>query len=435
MTKYILGLLLCIGISSCVEIPNQFSKLPPGSWKGVLKLDHEAVSLTKKVEEVEYKKEFDYSGELPFLFEVVYTSKEEFYVEIINGKERIKVTDIHFGTDLKTAKDTIILNFPVYDSYIKGLYEDGVIEGNWYVNYKEDYAIPFIARHGKNKRFESFGKSATSDLSGNWKVTFEPGTEDAYPAIGEFVQKGNLLSGTFLTETGDYRYLDGIVRNNKAYLSCFDGSHAFLFEAKQLEDESLVGSFRSGSHYKSNWIATKTDDPEIGDPFQLTEYIASNKKLDFAFENENSQLISINDKEYQDKVKLVMIMGTWCPNCRDEMVYIQDYLKNNPSDQIEVIAVGFERYKDVGKCKEVLQRYKETMNIDFEVLYGGSSRKSDASEKFPMLNKIISYPTLLMVDKNNQVRKIHTGFNGPATSKFKAFDQEFKSIMTTLINE
>jgi len=52
-----------------------------------------------------------------------------------------------------------------------------------------------------------------------------------------------------------------------------------------------------------------------------------------------------------------------------------------------------------------------------------------------MLNKIISYPTLLIVDRNNKVRKIHTGFNGPATSKFKSFDSEFKSIMTELINE
>ena len=435
MIKYFIGLFLILGTFSCIEIPNQFSKIPPGTWKGVLKLDHEAVSLTSKVEEVEFKKEFDYAGELPFLFDVTYTSPEEFYIEIINGTERIKVTDIQFGRDLKTAKDTITINFPVYDTYIKALYEDGVIEGNWIVNYKDDYAIPFIARHGKNKRFESFGKSASSDLNGNWDVTFEPGTEDEYPAIGEFNQNGNKISGTFLTETGDYRYLDGIVRDNKAFLSCFDGSHAFLFEAKQIEDKSLVGSFRSGSHYKSNWVASKTADAKIGDPFTLTEVVSPSNILDFEFENGDSKLISINDEKYKDKIKLVMIMGTWCPNCRDEMNYIQAYLKDNPTDQVEVIAIGFERYKDVNKSKAVLNRYKEKLNIDFEVLYGGNSSKSEASSKFPMLNKIISYPTLLIVDRENKIRKIHTGFNGPATSKFAAFDNEFKTIITSLINE
>ncbi len=435
MVRYLTSLLVITGLLSCVEFPNSFSKVPPGPWKAVLKLDDDAVSLTTKVEEVEYKKEFDYSGELPFLFDVVYTSEQDFYIEIINGEERIKVTDIRFGRDLKTAKDTITINFPVYDSYIKGLYEDGVIEGNWYVNYKTNYAIPFIARHGRNQRFESFGKTPDIDLSGNWAATFEPGTENSYPAIGEFYQKGNKISGTFLTETGDYRFLDGIVRGNKAFLSCFDGSHAFLFEAKQLEDKSLVGSFRSGSHYKSNWVANRKNDVTISDPFALTEVTADSDVLNFAFENGDSKMISINDDQYKDKIKLVMIMGTWCPNCRDEMVYIQNYLKENPSDDVEVIAVGFERYKDVAKSKKVLNRYKEKMNIDFEVLYGGTSSKSDASQKFPMLNKIISYPTLLIVDRDNKVRKIHTGFNGPATSKFASFDTEFKSIMTDLINE
>ena len=37
-----------------------------------------------------------------------------------------------------------------------------------------------------------------------------------------------------MTETGDYRYLDGVVSGSKMYLSAFDGAHAFLFNKKML---------------------------------------------------------------------------------------------------------------------------------------------------------------------------------------------------------
>jgi thiol-disulfide isomerase/thioredoxin len=387
------------------------------------------------MDEVEYKKEFDYKGELPFQFEVVYDSEQEFHINIINGEEKIKVKDIKYGIDRSTAKDTIIIDFPVYDTYIQGIYEDGVIEGNWHVNYKDNYAIPFIAFHGEAHRFSNFGKQAEVDLSGNWDVKFEAGTDDEYPAIGEFVQNGNQISGTFLTETGDYRFLDGIVYNNKAFLSCFDGSHAFLFEAKQLEDKSLVGSFRSGKHYTSNWIATKSEDAMLTNAFNLTKVENAKPDLDFSFVNTEGKQVSLKDAAYTDKVKLVMIMGTWCPNCRDEMNFLKEYFKANPNDQVEMIAIGFERYKSEEKCIEVLKKYKEKMEVDFEVLYGGYASKSLATEKFTMLDKIISWPTLLFVDKEDKIRKIHTGFNGPATSKFAGFKKEFEEIIKELSNE
>jgi hypothetical protein len=56
------------------------------------------------------------------------------------------------------------------------------------------------------------------------------------------------VNGTFLTETGDYRYLEGMMHNGKLYLSCFDGSHAFLFIAENNGTEITKGDFYSGLH-------------------------------------------------------------------------------------------------------------------------------------------------------------------------------------------
>ena len=75
------------------------------------------------------------------------------------------------------------------------------------------------------------------------------------------------------------------------------------------------------------------------------------------------------------------------------------------------------------------------MNIKHEVLYGGYYDKKEAAEKLPQLDKILSYPTLVIADKNNRIIKIHTGFSGPATPEYKAFETEFDSILKSIRNK
>ena len=53
-----------------------------------------------------------------------------------------------------------------------------------------------------------------------------------------------------------------------------------------------------------------------------------------------------------------------------------------------------------------------------------------------MLNHILSYPTTIFIDKKGSVRKIHTGFNGPATGKeYDDFKAEFEGFIELLNNE
>jgi hypothetical protein len=39
---------------------------------------------------------------------------------------------------------------------------------------------------------------------------------------------------------------------------------------------------------------------------------------------------------------------------------------------------------------------------------------------------------MIFIDKNDKVVKIHTGFNGPATSEYQAFVKEFMKIVKEL---
>ncbi len=435
MRNILLLLLISALFSGCIQVNNGFDRLPPGIWRATLDLEQKAPLDNVDEDEVENRAfEEVAKGELPFNLEIRYEADNSISAILYNGDEKMEVKNVEFGRMKYRPVDTFQINFPVYDTYIKGTFQERFMKGKWIVNYKNNYEIPFTAEYGRDFRFSNLKKEPKIDLNGKWEVMFSL-EDDPYPAIGEFVQKGNRLTGTFLTETGDYRFLEGTIQDEKIYLSCFDGSHAFLFEGKVLEDESLIGTFRSGSHYKTTWSARRNPDAILGDPDKLTFLKEGYNKFDFSFENTEGKLVSLSDKKYDGKVKLVQILGTWCPNCRDETNFLLDYLQKNPSNKLEVIGISYERYKEKEKAISAIKRYKDNLNIPYDLLYGGYANKSDASETLPMLNKIISYPTLIFIDKNDKVRKIHTGFSGPATSSFNSFQKEFNVFMEELLNE
>lgn len=432
----ILTIFLSLLLDSCITVDTGFEGLPPGKWRAVLKLDNRPGIVNKKgaplpeLMGLEFEETTD--GELPFTFEVVHDTETEFHIEIINGDERIRVDDITIGLDRATAKDTVVINFPLYESYIKAIFEERVMEGVWVVPSRGNYQIPFIAKHGADHRFTTVRKKPVMDISGKWEVTFLD--EDPYKGIGEFKQKDNILTGTFMTETGDYRFLEGEIQEDKVYLSVFDGAHAFLYEAKiNATDSTMIGTFRSGKHYKTVWEAKKNENAKLTNPNDLTFLNEGYDKIEFNFPNTEGKMVSLNDEKYQGKAKIIQIFGTWCPNCRDETNFLKEYLNNNKHTDLEIIALAFEKHRALEKATASAKRYKDKLNLPYEMLIAGYSDKKEAAQSLPMLNHILSYPTMIFIDKNDTVTKIHTGFNGPATSEFDNFKKEFEANVQEIL--
>ncbi|MBK8548565.1 MAG: hypothetical protein IPL63_14755 [Saprospiraceae bacterium] len=63
------------------------------------------------------------------------------FVEFYNGSEKIRIYDVTMGKKTISSKDTIHIDFIEYDTYIDAIYEDGIMEGKWIVNYKENYSV------------------------------------------------------------------------------------------------------------------------------------------------------------------------------------------------------------------------------------------------------------------------------------------------------
>ena len=322
-------IIVVLSTQACVEPQNSYSKIPPGIWRGVLYLSENPQFSNSKKEIVQ---KTDYSGELPFNFEVIYTDKENFYIELINDTERIKIEDIVFTNGKSQNKDSVAIFFKEFDTRIEVLYENSTMEGTWHVNYRDNYSIKFKATHGKDYRFEPNNKPISANFSGKWEAVFEPNTENAFPAVAVFQQNEGKIVGTIETETGDYRFLEGSVYGDKAFLSCFDGSHAFLIEAKILSDGSLTGSFKSGKHYTVSWEAKRNNQATLADAYALANSTTSTG-INFELPNQVGNIVSLNQEKFKNKVKILEIMGTWCPNCKDATVYLQE-LKNNPDIEI-----------------------------------------------------------------------------------------------------
>ena len=368
------------------------------------------------------------SAVLPFNAEIMMDGDApQFYA--VNGEERIR------ADEFRVEKDSFFVQLPVFNTALIGTLNDNGIAG-FFLDYsrKGDYRIPFQASRSFESRFSIIAKPSI-ESSGKWKVLFSPGSDGEYEAIGQFEQIGTKATGTFLTKTGDYRYLEGNVSGDSLFLSCFDGSHAFLFKAK-VSGDSIFGDFWSGSHWQENWIGVRDESFELPDPNTLTFLRDGYSQLDFSFENLEGDMVSLTDDVYKDKVVIVQVMGSWCPNCKDETSYLVSLHEKFHGQGLEVISLAFEKSDNKETNKRSLQRLKDHFNVPYEILLAGTASKKEAAEKLPMLNHVLSFPTSIFIDRTGEVRKIHTGFSGPGTGEYyQEFVEETDRFVTQLLIE
>ncbi|MEO0975459.1 MAG: TlpA disulfide reductase family protein, partial [Pseudomonadota bacterium] len=151
---------------------------------------------------------------------------------------------------------------------------------------------------------------------------------------------------------------------------------------------------------------------------------------------ENGMPVALSDPRFAGKVVLVALAGSWCPNCHDEAAYLAQYYREHRDLGIEVVCLMYEHFEDFDKSAAQVQLFREKFDIEYTTLIAGSSDKVEAAKTLPMLNHVLAFPTTIFVDRQGNVRRIHTGFSGPGTGAyFEAWEREFRAFMETLVNE
>jgi len=348
---------------------------------------------------------------------------------ITNADERIKISPVTI------TKDSVIFSMPTFESTFKSKRNlDGSLSGVWIKGTSGDFQNwPFFALPNQSFRFTKNQGNAKYNISGKWDVTITRANGTPRKALAEFEQRGDKLSGSFITPSGDYRFLEGIVTGDSLKLSTFDGAHAYTFYAKIAGAEHITGGvYLSGFNGKETWSAVKDNNVKEPQQEQPTKLKPNESKLNFTFNDLNGNPVSINDDRFKNKVVIVQIMGSWCPNCLDETKFLSEFYDKNRSKGVEIVSLAYEYSTDWERSVKSLSKFQKLFNVQYPMLITGvtSSDEQKTEKTLPQLTPIRSFPTSIFLDRKGIVREIHNVFYGPGT---KQYFEEYKKIFSAIV--
>jgi thiol-disulfide isomerase/thioredoxin len=375
-------------------------------------------------------------GELPFGLRIT-RSNGGLGAVIVNGEEQAPVSGV------SVAGSSVTIRFDWYDSAINAkVSNDGsTMTGAWTRTVPAGISrLAFRATRGEQPRFQALATApAGGDVSGIWKAEFVD-SDGVSPARGEFRQDPGTtrVTGTFLTPTGDDRYLEGSFENGLLRLSTFDGAHAFLFLARASTDNSLAGHYWSRDSYHATWTATRADDKEAKLPDGWNDVGLTNAagRFQFRFPDLDGHLVALSDDRFRGKVVLVNIFGSWCPNCNDEAPPLAAWDRKYRDRGLEIVGLAYEFTGHAARDREMVRRFARRHDIGYTLLLAGVSDKQKASATLPDLTRVIAYPTSLFIGRDGKVKKIYSGFAGPGTGgHYGKLRAEIESVIAALLAE
>lgn len=393
-------------LSNPVNAKKSFAFSALGKWRGIFKINPEL--------------------EIPFNFEIrnVQGTEKLFFIN----------ADEHFeGGIIRQSPDSLFIKLDQFDNELAFKIEGDGLTGTLRKQDHSGRSTAVIAERGKDYRFATTGKPATADFSGTYDVVFTGANGKEEKTVGLFKQTGNKLSGTFLKITGDSRYLEGTVEGNDFQLSSFIGSGPSYYKGSFSTDGTIKGAI-IGARGSQSFSGTKNSNAALPDAYKLTYLKEGYKTLDFSFPDVNGKKISLKDEKFRNKVVILSITGTWCPNCVDETSFIAPWYKKNKDRGVEVIGIHYEQKTDAEYVKKVLNRFRERFGIEYDQVIAGTADKQVVANSLPALNSFLSFPTTIIINKKGEVAQIHTGYTGPATGKYydefvNEFNQEIDKLL------
>lgn len=363
------------------------------------------------------------SVNIAFTFEWKASEKDSLLI-IHNAEERIEVKEMHW------ENDSLTLQMPVFVSYFRMINTPEGMLGYWYNPDKAPgYKVAAVFERGVEDRYPK-NEAPSFSLYNRWRVMMYAGTDRESAALGEFHQEGNKVTGSILTETGDYRYLEGCLAGDQLQMSTFDGAHAYAFVARVASPGEMAGTFYSGHHFLTAWTAVRDDDFQLTDALQISQWkdpASAAVTLNFPEVNGDQLQPAPASLVEGKKLTIVQISGSWCPNCMDETRYFLELKERLQTEELGLVAVQFERFGEWERDQPAVLRMKRDLQMDYPILYGGSVKH--VQDSLPLLQPFRSFPTSLFLDEDGKVIRVHTGFSGPGTSAFAAYAEETEAFV------
>jgi thiol-disulfide isomerase/thioredoxin len=269
-------------------------------------------------------------------------------------------------------------------------------------------------------------------VSGDWilDVTDKDAKQTIYRA--QFKQRGDRLQTTLIPVSGDSGVLIGYVSGRDLQASRFDGIRTSLLKASVNSAGVMEGTLDSTSLLKGYPAARAPMLPP--DAMTYTRMRNPQEPFRFAYRDLKGTVVSSDDPQFRNKVVLITITGSWCPNCHEEAPFLVELYRRYHERGLEVVAIAFEYTGEIDRDTKQLRIFAQKHGLPFPVLLAGTT--DDAEQKLSQLENFGAYPTSIFIGRDGKVRAIHTGFDGPATgTRFIELKREMEERIQRLLAE
>ncbi len=363
---------------------------------------------------------------VPFQFELA-GDPANIKGSFFNGEERVTSTGGRF------ADGVLLLNFDHYASRLEAKLDNGVLAGKYGNPARTLYdfaAKPHVT--------VAAGSGKAPNIDGEWEIEVEsPKGEHAWRLIVK--QSGSDVSAAILRVDGDTGTLTGSYSDGKFLLSHFSAARPGVLEIVSQADGSLQLTQKSSNGPAKTLTAWRPADarakglPAPTDPSQHTRVKDASQPFQFSFPDLDGKLVSNTDPQFKDKVVIVNITGSWCPNCHDEAPFLAELYRQFHAQGLEIVALDFEeteQRKDPARLHAFIKKY----GIDYTYLLAGEP--SELQAKIPQAENLNAWPTTFFLGRDGKVRAIHAGFAAKASGQYNAeLKHEVTETVERLLSE
>jgi thiol-disulfide isomerase/thioredoxin len=359
---------------------------------------------------------------------------------LVNGDDRTVSTSGSF------EGDRLKLSYDFYDAELNAVIVGNELGGGFTRQWRKQTLVRKLRAErvaGDNTAALAASNQSNSptfspDISGDWvmRVGEEPKVSFWRAA---FKQQGSRAKGTIIPVSGDWGEMTGSFENNQLTLNRFDGINCRVFKATLTPQGALEGFVDLGLFDpKRKVIAERltTDNrskvASLPDPSNYTRMKNAAEPFRFGFPDPDGKMVSSTDDRFKNKVVIVTITGSWCPNCYDEAPVLQEFYDRYRERGLEVVALSFEYTGDTARDTRQVRAFAKRLGVTYPILYAGGVE--DAEKKLSQLVNFGAYPTTIYIGRDGLVKRVHAGFEGKATGeRFTKLKTEMEALIEDLL--
>jgi peroxiredoxin len=356
---------------------------------------------------------------------------------LLNGPERAPASSV-------TLQDgRLLISFNYFARTLEATLANDQIDGTFGLTTDAPHASPRVPIL-LHRQTENPSSAAGPDIRGDWEIAVSSNKGESAWLLRVQPETGpSSIRAVIQRIDGDTGSLYGSWDGHQYRVSHFTAAGPALYSITPQQDGTLrVSNLIASDKLKAqstNLVARRPSEARkenLAAPTDSTEQTRMKDPsalLTFSFPDLQGKLVSSSDPRFHDKVVIVAIGGSWCPNCHDEAPLLESLYKQFHSKGLEIVGLSFEEEEQLQnptRLRAFIQRY----GITYPVLVAGTP--DQLNEKFPQAEHLNCWPTSFIFGRDGHVREIHAGFAGPANPQaHRALQQQMTALVQKLLSE